>query len=443
MSSERQGAGGARRSDGSMGLWQSTAIGVGGMIGAGIFSVMGIAGRLAGPAAALAFALAGVLALGCAWSFGRLGARYPSAGGPVEYLCQGLGSGLVSGALNILLWGGYVLALAMYASAFGHYGASLMPGNWQAVATPVLTIGVSVAFVALNVAGAEAVGRAELAVVAVKVLILLGFVAILAPGVSFARIAPAQWPGFGNIASAAAVIFLSYEGFGLITNAAEDMRNPEKTLPRSILLSVAFTALIYVLVSFTVLGILSIDELVAASEYALARAAEPTLGQAGFVMMAVAALFSTASAINATLYGGANVSARLAEKGALPSVFRERIWMGSPGSIFITGGATALLGSTLEIERIAMAGSAAFLVVYGGVNVAHLRLTRETGAPRWAVALITLGCFAVFTVLVGYLYREDRMALVGLGAMIAGSFLVERAWQAMTRRKREVETRED
>lgn len=426
--------GGERRSSGAMGLLQSTAIGIGGMIGAGIFSVMGVAGRVAGSGAGIAFAIAGVLALACAWSFSRLGVRFPSAGGPVEYLTRGLGDGIVSGSLNMLLWAGYVLALAMYARAFGSYGATLLPGAWSGIAVPGLAVGVTGGFVALNIAGADAVGRVEFLVVAIKLLILVGFVAAIAPSIEPSSIAPSSWPGAASIGSAAAIVFLSYEGFGLITNAAEDMRDPDRTLPRSIYTSVTVTILVYVAVAFTVLGTLSVEELAEASEYALARAAEPRLGQAGFTVMAVAALFSTASAINATLYGGANVSSRLAEKGGLPTVFRRRVWMGSRGSLLITGGLVALTAATLDVERIAMAGSAAFLIVYGSVNVAHLRLVHETGAPRLPVGIALAGCLVVFAVLIIYLQENDRAALFGLGVLVVACAVLESAWRIVVRR---------
>ena len=400
---------------------------------------MGIAGRVAGSGAGVAFAVAGLLALVCARSFSRLGARFPSAGGPVEYLTRGLGDGVLSGSLNLLLWTGYVLALAMYARAFGSYGAVLLPADWSGFAVPLLAAAVTLLFLGLNLAGAGVVGRAELVIVILKVLILVVFVVLLVPAVDAARIAPSAWPATSSILTAAAIVFLSYEGFGLITNAAEDMRDPEVNLPRSIMISVAVTMVIYVAVAFTVLGTLTVPELREASEYALAKAAEPRLGEAGFTLMAIAALFSTASAINATLYGGANVSSRLAEKGGLPSIFRRRVWMGSPGSLLITGFLVALIAAAVDIERIAMAGSAAFLVVYGFVNAAHLKLLKETGAGWAPVLLALIGCAAVFAVLLRHLFLDDRPALIGLGAMLALCLLVEWLWQ--TAGKPRLETR--
>ena len=423
-----------------MGLSQATAIGVGGMIGAGIFSVMGVAANMAGSAAGVSFAVAGALALLCGWSFGRLGSRFPSAGGPIEYLTRGLGDNTATGSLNLLLWAGYVLAMAMYARAFGSYGASLMPEAWQDWAVPFLAVAVTGGFLALNLAGAKAVGRVELAIVAAKVLILVVFIAAAAPGVDASRIEPAQWPGPADIVVAAAIVFLSYEGFGLITNAAEDMRAPRRTLPRSILLSVGITIVLYVLVAFTVLGTVTVTQLEESGEQALALAAQPTLGRAGFIGVVIAALFSTASAINATLYGGANVSLRMAEKGSLPSIFRKRVWMGSPGGLIVTGALVAVIGASFDVADIAMSGSAAFLVVYGAVNVAHFRLRRETGASRWPILGAVVGCASFLGVLVLHLSRAQPSALVGLGVMIIGSILFEWLWWRVLR-SRELEER--
>ena len=135
-----------------------------------------------------------------------------------------------------------------------------------------------------------------------------------------------RWPQVSNVFFGAGIVFVAYEGFGLITNAAEDMENPRKTLPKALYLSVLISIVIYAVVSLTVLGNLPISEIVNAEEYALAAAAKPFLGLIGFKIAAIAALFSTASAINATLYGGANVSYMMAKEGELPRIFKRKIW---------------------------------------------------------------------------------------------------------------------
>ena len=126
------------------------------------------------------------------------------------------------------------------------------------------------------------------------------------------------WPNAIDILFGAGVLFIGYEGFGLITNAAGDMADPKRELPRALYLSVAIVIAIYVLVAITVIGNLSIPALESAKDYALAEAAEPFLGQFGFKLIAIAALLSTSSAVNATLFGAANVSYQIARDGQLP-----------------------------------------------------------------------------------------------------------------------------
>ncbi len=401
-----------------MGLLAATSIGVGGMIGAGIFSVLGIAAKVAGGAAFLAFLLAGVVAALCGYSFARLGARYPSAGGPVEFLVKGFGGGIASGALNLLLWLGYVFALALYARAFGGYATSLLPDVLPNHATAMFAVGVVALFTALNFLGGETVGRAELAIVAVKVAILLLFTVAGLFFVEPTRLSPTNWGSPTNILFAAGVVFLAYEGFGLTTNAAEDMRAPRRTLPRALYLSIGITVVIYIAVTLTVVGNLAVPAIVEAEDHALAAAARPFLGQVGFTLIGVAALFSTASAINATLYGGANVSYLMAQKGGLPEIFRRKVWQQGRAGLFITAALVAGFSAFLDLESITLLGSMAFLVVYGAVSLAHLRVLDQTGANRWIVILAVVGCIASLISLVLFQLRQGWMTLALFGGGI-------------------------
>jgi len=106
---------------GRIGLFAAMAIGIGGMIDAGIFSILGVVAQASGGALWISFAIGGVVALLSSYSYAKLGARYPSAGGAVEFLVKGFGDGVVSGGINISLWIGYIIALALYAQGFAGY----------------------------------------------------------------------------------------------------------------------------------------------------------------------------------------------------------------------------------------------------------------------------------------------------------------------------------
>lgn len=161
-----------------IGLFSATSIGIGGMIGAGIFSIIGVAAKIAGPALPLAFLIGGLIALLSAYSFAKLSRTYPSEGGPVEFIFRSFGNGIFSGGLNILLWIGYIFALALYARAFGGYAMSFLPAEAPGYWSNILITGIVVLFTLINAFGAEAVGKSETTIVATKVGILLLFIGI-------------------------------------------------------------------------------------------------------------------------------------------------------------------------------------------------------------------------------------------------------------------------
>lgn len=255
----------------------------------------------------------------------------------------------------------------------------LPPGSaqiWEKIfATAIILI-----FTAINFIGARAVGKSELFIVSIKFSILVIFAAAGIAYMDTGNLSVSTWPDYKSILFSAGIVFLAYQGFGLITNAVEDINNPETTLPRAIYLSIALVILIYISVSLAVIGNLFIFEIEKAKDYALAAAAKPFLGTIGFKIMALAALISTFSAINASLYGGANVSYLLAKNGRLPFFFEIKIWNKGTEGLFIASGLVILLANFLPLEGIGMLASTSLLIIYVAVNTSHLRLLKETGA---------------------------------------------------------------
>ena len=166
-----------------------------------------------------------------------------------------------------------------------------------------MLISLSVIVIAgLNLLSADVIGNAENWIVGLKVAILLLFVGVGYAGIHVSRVATGSWSPSLQLVAGGMIIFLAYEGFELIANTAHDVRDVARTLPRAYFTAVGFVLALYVLVSLVTVGNLPVDTIVAAKDYALAEAAKPFLGQAGFALIAIAALLSTASAINATLY---------------------------------------------------------------------------------------------------------------------------------------------
>jgi amino acid transporter len=394
------------------------------MVGGGIFAVLGLSVQLAGGGAPLAFALAGVVALLTARSYARLSVRFPSQGGTVSFLDRAFGPGMATGSANVLLWIAYIVMLALYAYAFGEYGAELIhPGSafWR----HTLTTAVVVLVMGLNLLSARLIGEAEDVIVGIKVAILLLFIAVGLWGVDGARLAPSTWtPPLGLIAGGM-IIFLAYEGFELIANAAEDVEDPARTLPRAFYSSVGFVIVLYVLVATITVGTLPLDRIAEARDYALAAAARPFLGDAGRVLVAVAAVLSTASAINATLYGAARLSFIIAKDGELPRALERKILHRPIEGLLITAVGALLLANFVDLSAMSTMGSAGFLLVFAGVNAAQARLSGETGGGRvlpWIGAAL---CLVALAVLIGQTWRDAPTRLAVLGGMVGLAVAVE------------------
>jgi len=418
-----------------IGFWEAVSIGVGGMIGGGIFAVLGLTVLLAHGAAPVAFLVAGLIALITAYSYAKLAVRYPSEGGTIEFIVRAFGPGVIPAWLNTLLLASYVIMLSLYSYAFGSYGAVLLMGVENPLAKKVLTAGVIVLFTILNLLGAYVVGKAEDLMVAFKVLILLFFSALGFMTVDFSRLSPMHYPPFLHIFTGGLIIFLAYEGFELIANTAQDVKDPDRILPRAFYTAVLFVIFVYVLVAVVAVGNLSYQEVVKAKDYVLAEAAKPFLGEFGFVLIGVAALLSTASAINATLYGTARISYLVAKYGELPRVFAKRIWHGAYEGLVILGILTVVAALSFDLENISVAGSLGFLLVFGAVNLANLKLAKKTKANPVLAALGALACLISAVVLVLHNFKTNPQSLKSSSIVILATLIFEVLYRFITRRR--------
>jgi amino acid transporter len=422
------------RGPGQIGMAAAVSIGIGGMVGAGIFSILGVVAQAASNAMWIAFAIGGVIALLSTYSYAKLGATFPSAGGAVHFLVKSYGDGILAGGLNLFMWLGYIISLALYATAFGSYAATFFTTAHSPVLVKSLAIGAVVLLTLLNAFGAQVMGRWETFIVVVKVAILVLFAAT---GIWFIRtgyLSPDLWPEPTSVLFGAGVLFIGYEGFGLITNAAADMRDPKTMLPKALYTAVILVIAIYIAVAVTVTGTLAQLEIERARDYALAEAAKPFLGRFGFRLIAIAALFSTASAINATLFGAANCCYMIARDGELPAGLSRTEWRGATEGLLLTAGLVIVLTLAFDLSGIAMMGSAAFLLIYAAVNAGHLRVLKQTGASAVIVWLSLITCLAMFVALAVYTWQQQPAAIVALVIIAVISFAGEWAYRRWTGR---------
>ena len=418
----------------------ATSLGVGSMIGAGIFALMGEAGAIAGNAVYLSFILGGIVALLSGYSLAKLGARYPAAGGIVEYLVQSFGVGFFSGAMGIMLYISALVALALVAKTFGSYAITFFnAGKDSHLWVNGFANGIIILFVLINLRGANIVARWEKPIVAIKVLVLIGFAVT---GLIFSRpelLSPALYPEAKIVLYSLAITFFAFEGFRVITNAAEDMPDPARTLPRAIMLSIVLVMLLYIAVALAVFGNLNVNQVIEAKDFALAEAAKPIFGAAGFTIVAIAALISTASSINANLYAVTNVTYQLAKDGELPCEFGEPIGHSREGLV-ISGGLIILMTDFFPLSEIAAVGSIAILIVHLIVHLGHLRIRDETHASLVILLLAILAVVIAIGFAVSYTIKASPHIIWFIVIAWMGAFVTEYLLHLFTARRIQTRT---
>jgi amino acid transporter len=383
----------------------ATFLGVGSMIGAGIFALLGEAGAVAGAAVWLSFLIGGVVALLLGYVCVKLGTRYPSSGGLITYLVEGFGKGRLVG---IASWLGYIAAvvivISMVVVSFGSYATALFVGNgaaswWHHLFITLLVL----ATVGINLTGTKVVALAQSVIVLGVLVVFSLFIWVTVKDADFSKLAFSGYPSAGKILASVALTFFAYLGFNVITFAAGDLPRPSHDLQRAMYQALGITMVVYVLISIGVFGTLTVAQVVQYGERAIAEAARPALGDAGYTVMAVAALLSTAGATNATFYASGNLTGMLAEEGLFPSFFGAGSRLGAKAGLLITGGLVLLIANLADLSAIASVGSAVALLVFLLVGLAGYRLRRETGSntglvvAAMGVTVVVLISFAVDT----------------------------------------------
>lgn len=413
-------------------FWGAVAIGVGGMVGGGIFAVLGLAATLAGGATPIAFLVAGVVALLTAYSYAKLTNAYPSDGGTIVFIDRAFGVDLCTGGVNNLLWLSYIVTLSLYAVAFANYTATFFPDVEGAFFHHALVSAGILLPTALNLASPTLVSKTETAVVLVKIAILLVVIAFGAGGIDSSRLAPSEWEAPLAIVGGGMLIFVAYEGFELIANTAPNVENREKVLPRAYYTTVGFVIALYATIAAVTVGTLSPKALQSASDFALAEATLPTLGQLGFTLVAVSAVLATFSAINATLYGSARLASSIAAEGEAPKFLEKRVWNQPVPGLALTAGLALVLANLADLSAISSMGSAGFLVIFAFVNAANFVRSKEAKSSRLVAGLGVLACVGALAALIGHTARSDPSqlwvlaGLVGLGFVIEGLYLAFR-----------------
>lgn len=405
------------------------SIGIGGMVGGGIFAVLGLAVSLSKGATPIAFLVAGIIALITSYSYVHLSLTFPDRGGTVKFINEGFGKTVFSGGVNNLLWVSYIIMLSLYASAFGSYAPNLfsITGD-QNLDSHIYSSAVIILATIINYYSVKVVGEIESFAVFVKLLILIGFVGIGFYGLfgneNLSQLSPDQWENTFQILGGGMVIFVAYEGFELIANAAPDIDSPKKNIPRAFYYSIGFVILLYVTIAIVTVGSLPFSEIAKAEDYVLAEAAKPMLGKIGFTIITIAALISTFSAINASLYGGSRVSYEIAEDDELPHALTFQLW-NQPVGLLITAILTLLMCNTVELESISISGSIGFLMIFAFVNFSGFKLSDQTSGNKIIPLIGFILCSLATITLIYQQLQSNKTGIIIAGSIVFTCFIIE------------------
>ncbi|WP_254763561.1 APC family permease [Natrinema marinum] len=410
--------------DGELGFLGAASIGLGGMIGGGVFSVLGVVATIAGAAAWLAFTAASLVSMAAAYSYIKLNQLSDERGGSVSMIEAYVGNSTLAGMVGWTLLFGYVGAIAMYAFAFGGFAERLLDVHSVLgfSARPLLSALAVGGFIALNVVGAKATGTTEELLVGLKLAILL---AISGWGLYYGWTVDQLEYGFGHLTNtsfltAVAISFVSFQGWQLVMYDQESIKNPSKNVPRAVYVSILGAIVVDSLVSILVTSLVATNVIANHPEIAVAEAVRPFLGGLGFVFVAVAALFSTGSAINGTLFSAAHFAKGMLADGLLPDRFGDAEQEGVPTqTVLVIGVAAAAFTFYGSLQGITSFGSLAFMVVFGAMSYLAFRQRDAEDVSAFVPAVGMLGTATLLPLLLYRLYTEQRSVFVTVVALTA------------------------
>ncbi len=414
----------------SLTLIGAVSMGTGVMIGAGIFALTGQVAELAGRLFPLAFVVGAVVTGFSAYSYIKVSNAYPSAGGIAMILQKAYGKGTVTGACAILMTLSMVINESLVARTFGTYTLQLFDAENEFL-VPVLGVGLIIFVFAINITGNRAVGAFALAMALAKIvgIALFGIVSLWVAG-TFALPVAVDFQDASPVGflAAIALTILAFKGFTTITNSGAEVVDPHRNVGRAIVLSILICVVVYLLVALGVGANLSLPEIIAARDFALAQASRPLLGDFGLWFTVILAIVATASGLMASVFAVSRMLTMLTEMALVP---HRHFGMKGPLQRHLLV-YTVVIAITLtiffDLSRIAALGAVFYLVMDIGIHWGVLRhLREEVGANP--VILIT-AIFLDLVVLVAFLaikFETDVLivyvAFIGLVTVFVGEWL--------------------
>ena len=415
----------------SITLRGAVAMGTGVMIGAGIFALTGQIAELAGPWFPLSFIAGAIVTAFSAYTYIKMSNAYPSSGGVAMILQKAYGAGAIAAAAALLMAFSMVINQSLVARTFGAYALRPFDLGRDSVLVPGLAVALIVFAYLVNKAGNRSVGLFSLALAAIKIggIALFGISALWAAGFAFEPAAgTVDAVSLTGFTASVALSILAFKGFTTITNSGAEIVDPHRNVGRTIMISIAICVVIYLLVAFAVGASLSLDQIVAAKDYALAAAAAPAFGPTGFYFTIALALVATASGLLASVFAVSRMLSMLTDMKMIPhSHFGMSGGIRSHMLIYtvVVAGALAVL---FDLSRIASLGAFFYLVMDMLVHWGVFRTLRNEVGARASVLLAALAADGVILIAFTTMkLRTDPLivvyAIVGIAIVFVGEWI--------------------
>lgn len=388
----------------ALGKYELIAIALGGMIGGGIFSVLGVSVQIVGTATPLALALGGLLAFFAAYSYAKLAVYYKDEGATYSFFKKTFPNNHFSASIvGWLISFGYISTLALYAFTFSSYFSSLLPASDYHLFKKIVAGGIILIFTIINILSVKGMGKIEDIMVYTKVIVLVVISTLFISKGNFEGIQPFFGEKFSpsSLLIVASITFVAYEGFQLVINAYHESEDPDKNVPSAIYWAIFAVALIYIVLAIAALCAIPHDQIIQNKEYALASGASQLLGQAGYLSVVLGALLATSSAISGTLFGASRQMARIADDGFFPKILCKRRKVHIPTYSLITMAVFSyLFVLSGSLQSILEFGSITFILVSFLMSFANFKIRKKTKAHPMVtiVAMLGLltGCIVIF-----------------------------------------------
>lgn len=368
-----------------LGLWQVVSLGIGSIVGAGIFALLGQVLQETGIMTYYSFAVSGIIALFCGYAYIKLASAFPSQGGITVYFQHAFPNKWISGTLTLIYVFTTLISAGTMAKSFGFYMDSLL-GHLPYLSVNVWAAGLLILLGLFNMMKAGEVGNAEALMVAFKVGILA--ILIVAGIAEFKSYTPAftTQPDISAFFRSIGITFFAFAGFGVITNATAYVKNKEHTIRHAMYLTILLVMALYIGLAFVVINYISPTVFAQNVNVAVAVVAKQLLGNFGSLLIYVAAILAFFTGVSASYFAVFRITKSLAEKNMLPSIYRKKLFgrgtIGNGLGIILLTLITVLFG----FDDIVNLSSVAYLVSYLGVFVASFILRKQTHAK-----LIPLG----------------------------------------------------